>query len=440
MLRKRVISAVLVLVMALAMMPISVRAASGPSISLDQTTFAPGETVRVSVSGIPNNFNGRVRLTRADAPHVAGISSLIVRPATTVLEFTSLLYDGEYEMRLYNSSSVNENAFVMAVPFIVDGSSLSLEFGSVFAPGETIRVTSVDIPHNLNNGRLRLVRAGAPHSSGIWSPILRRGTNVHEFSGMLYDGEYELRMYRNSSTNENSFIRAFPFTICSSSISITLDRTNYASGETIRITPVGIPSNMNNARVRLVRAGAPHSSGIWSGTVRANTTVLEASRRLDDGNYEMRLYRNSSTNENSFIMAVPFTVGAATPVATPRPTPPPENGIYVDGVRLQLDVPPVLRGGRILAPIRPIGEALDALFDWDPGTQTATMFRGDTTVIMQIGNPEARVIVSGVETTHVLDAPPILEGGRTMVPLRFVGEVFGAQVRWDPPNAIITTN
>jgi len=37
--------------------------------------------------------------------------------------------------------------------------------------------------------------------------------------------------------------------------------------------------------------------------------------------------------------------------------------------------------------------------------------------------------VDGKETT--LDAPPVLDGGRTMVPLRFIGEVFGAEVSFD---------
>ena len=32
---------------------------------------------------------------------------------------------------------------------------------------------------------------------------------------------------------------------------------------------------------------------------------------------------------------------------------------------------------------------------------------------------------------HKLDAPPSIVGGRTMVPLRFIGEALGAQVHWN---------
>ena len=121
------------------------------------------------------------------------------------------------------------------------------------------------------------------------------------------------------------------------------------------------------------------------------------------------------------------------------PIPRPENGIYINGQRLTLDVPPTMVNNRMLVPIRHIGEVFDAEFEWDRATQTATMTLGDTIVIMEIGNLEARVIVGGVESIHVLDAPPTIRDNRTLVPLRFIGEVFGADVQWQSPNAIITT-
>jgi hypothetical protein len=45
---------------------------------------------------------------------------------------------------------------------------------------------------------------------------------------------------------------------------------------------------------------------------------------------------------------------------------------------------------------------------------------------MQIGNPVAMV---GKKVTS-LDSPPIIENGRTFVPLRFIAESFGAEVEW----------
>ncbi|HOR47529.1 MAG TPA: copper amine oxidase N-terminal domain-containing protein, partial [Caldisericia bacterium] len=37
-----------------------------------------------------------------------------------------------------------------------------------------------------------------------------------------------------------------------------------------------------------------------------------------------------------------------------------------------------------------------------------------------------------------LDAPPIIQGGRTYIPVRFVSEQLGAQVTWDGKNRIVT--
>jgi len=135
---------------------------------------------------------------------------------------------------------------------------------------------------------------------------------------------------------------------------------------------------------------------------------------------------------------------ASDPVPDPasRPDPPSSttNGVIINGTPLPLDVPPTNINGRLLAPLRAIGEALGAEFDWDGDTQTITMVRENTTVVMQIGNPEAIVTVNETESSHTLDAPPMIEEGRTLVPLRFIGEIFGAEVRWEAPNAIITTN
>jgi len=60
-----------------------------------------------------------------------------------------------------------------------------------------------------------------------------------------------------------------------------------------------------------------------------------------------------------------------------------------------------------------------------------------TTVILQIGNPVAKI--NDTETT--LDIAPYITDGRTMVPLRFVGEALGSKVEWlAEERAVIYTN
>jgi len=99
-----------------------------------------------------------------------------------------------------------------------------------------------------------------------------------------------------------------------------------------------------------------------------------------------------------------------------------------------MDVPPVIRDGRTLAPLRAIFEALGASVEWDDATRTITSRRKDRTIILQIDNPTARVNNAPI----VLSVPPVVIGGRTMVPVRFIAESLGAVVTWNESTRTVT--
>lgn len=101
--------------------------------------------------------------------------------------------------------------------------------------------------------------------------------------------------------------------------------------------------------------------------------------------------------------------------------------VYVNGNLLKLDTPPITENGRTLVPLRGIFEALDAQVNWDSYSKTISAQKGETKVRIQIGNKKA--IRNGKEMT--LDIPAKVLNNRTFVPLRFIGESFGAQVLWD---------
>lgn len=103
-------------------------------------------------------------------------------------------------------------------------------------------------------------------------------------------------------------------------------------------------------------------------------------------------------------------------------------GITVDGTDLLMDTPPVNENGRVLVPLRAIFEKLDTEVTWAGDTQTiyALNEKTDTLIVLQINNGTA--MVGGRE--YVLDVPPAIINGRTMVPVRFISENLGADVSW----------
>jgi hypothetical protein len=133
-----------------------------------------------------------------------------------------------------------------------------------------------------------------------------------------------------------------------------------------------------------------------------------------------------------FAIALVMTLvgGAAAQALMPAPY----VRVYVDGRLASLDVPPVIAAGRVLVPLRGVFEQTGAIVAWDGGTQTVLAQRGNTSVALQIGSAQATV--NGV--ARILDTPPVLVGGRTMIPLRFVSEALGVRVDWDAATTTVT--
>jgi len=128
------------------------------------------------------------------------------------------------------------------------------------------------------------------------------------------------------------------------------------------------------------------------------------------------------------ILVVPLLLQPATARAAKAIT------IYVDGVQVKTDQPPVMIQGRVMLPLRAIFEALNARVDWDPRNQTVTGIKGDTTVVLKMKSKVATI--NGERVT--LDVPAQIVRGRTMVPVRFVSEALGQEVDWNSYTQIVS--
>jgi hypothetical protein len=101
---------------------------------------------------------------------------------------------------------------------------------------------------------------------------------------------------------------------------------------------------------------------------------------------------------------------------------------------LATSVPPQIMNGVTFVPMRDIFEALGATVVWVPETQEIRARKDGTKIWLQIGNPNARV----GETSTTLAESPRLDRGSTLVPLRFVSEALGADVKWNGRRRVVS--
>ncbi|MGV3617055.1 MAG: stalk domain-containing protein [Fimbriimonas sp.] len=103
-------------------------------------------------------------------------------------------------------------------------------------------------------------------------------------------------------------------------------------------------------------------------------------------------------------------------------------GVTVNGETVRFaGVGPQRVNGRVMVPLRGVMERLGAYVSYNAAGRTVTATRGDVDLQLRIGDRIATV--NGRQVT--LDVPAQEYQGSTLVPLRFMGEALGADVRWD---------
>lgn len=92
----------------------------------------------------------------------------------------------------------------------------------------------------------------------------------------------------------------------------------------------------------------------------------------------------------------------------------------------------VIRNGRSLVPIRNVSDELGYDISWNEIDRTATLRKDNTTIVISVGS--GTMTVNGRAVT--LDVAAEIIDGKTHIPLRAIGEAFGAEVGFFNPNAL----
>lgn len=110
--------------------------------------------------------------------------------------------------------------------------------------------------------------------------------------------------------------------------------------------------------------------------------------------------------------------------------------VFIKDKEVKFDVPPVIKSGRTLIPVRAITNALGADVEWDAKTQTVTVSKavydsvyGVSTTVITLKLDSDIILVNGKEVK--IDVPAQLVSNRTMVPIRFIAQALNHEIDFD---------
>jgi hypothetical protein len=234
----------------------------------------------------------------------------------------------------------------------------------------------------------------------------------------ISDGQALACFARDLAGNAVTFVRTVRVDTTSPAItrqgSSPAENTVHVDSVSVRVT-VSEPASVNVNGIPMTQTGS-----VWEAMVPLSKgenaiTVIAVDRAGNEGRLAWTVTRND-------VLTIQLVLGQTT--------------ARVGDETVELEVPPVIIGGFTFVPLRFVGEALGAKVEWNGDLQVIFLSRGTSQVQLSIGSRIAIVDGQIVELKDV--PPPIIVKGRTLVPVRFISEAFGAQVSWNAATQTVT--
>ena len=111
----------------------------------------------------------------------------------------------------------------------------------------------------------------------------------------------------------------------------------------------------------------------------------------------------------------------------------PVENINAKNKDIKFDMPPVIKEGRTLIPVRALTQGFGAEVKWDPEEKKVTVIKGEKKIVLYLDSKIA--LVNGKEIE--LDVPSKAYNNRTYVPLRFIVENFELNIDYDEDTGLI---
>lgn len=115
--------------------------------------------------------------------------------------------------------------------------------------------------------------------------------------------------------------------------------------------------------------------------------------------------------------------------------------IVVNGSEIACDVAPIIENSRVLVPVRTVSEALMCDVAWDSENRAVSVFDGAYMYFLWIDKDAAfKIDGSALCSSYKMDVSPKILNDRTLVPIRCISELLGAEVDWDGETRTVIIN
>jgi len=111
----------------------------------------------------------------------------------------------------------------------------------------------------------------------------------------------------------------------------------------------------------------------------------------------------------------------------------PIDKVIAKGKSLKLDIPPVVKDGKVLVPIRAFSQAYGAEVTWNAELHTITIIKDGVEIVLKTDS--STVFVNGVATDIGLPVKGV--NGRNVMPVGFLAEKLGLKAEVDPEDGTI---
>lgn len=107
---------------------------------------------------------------------------------------------------------------------------------------------------------------------------------------------------------------------------------------------------------------------------------------------------------------------------------------YLNDKEIELDTPPLIIRGRTMVPLRFVVESFGGEVFWNNDDKSIRIRFEDKEIIMWINSNIALIN----NKRYMLDVPPTIINGRTLVPIRFIAESLNSFVFWNSKEQKVT--